>query len=159
MPFFLRLSELSLPRMTIEPKHEHMSFDGRRHTSDFEGYECQWFMRSIKEACVLQCKYPAKFSQINANGTTSIDYFGVVYFESDKYYVRVRQDVSFENNRCIGEQDNIKENYLVDMRPKGNTEPSYKTVCDVTNVRCFISDIETFHQMQTDFQFLRALSV
>lgn len=159
MPFFLRLSTLLFPRMTIESKHEYMSFNGRRHTTDFSKYECQCLMRSIKEACVLQCKYPAKFSQINANGTTSIDYFGVVYFESDRYYVRVRQDVSFRNDRCIGEQDNIKENYLVDMRPKENTEPSYRTICDVADMRCDISDIETFHLMQIDFPFLRALSV
>ena len=157
MSLILEPDILSFRRLTIESKLSYTSFDGRSYTTDYEAYECKWFMDRVREACVLQCKYPAKFSQINANGTTSIDYFGGVYFESDKYYVRVRQNVSFENNRCIGEQDNIRENYIIEMRPKNNTEPSFRTICDVTNVRCCVSDIATFRQMQTDFPFLRAL--
>lgn len=123
-----------------------------RSTNDFSPEECITASLRLKEACLKKCTHPITMTQIGYQGKVhTIEYFGIVNFEGDNYYLQVEQDIHF-NQVCYNDNFNLKESFIVRYRKK--KYPEFKKVIELTNSWCIMEDVDLYGELQKEFKFL-----
>lgn len=142
-------------KMRIEPKAVVLDFKGRKSTNSFSPEECMMASYKLKEACLRECTHPIEMTQVGYRGMVNkLYYFGMVTFESEKYYLQVHQTIYF-NHVLYNENFNLKESFVVKYRKKVKAEePDFTKVLEITNNWCIMEDVDLYSELKKEFKFL-----